>query len=48
MPSERFLGNLHDCYVTTDTRANKELAAQLNGLNVVVAGAGRGVGRAAR
>ncbi|ETN40967.1 uncharacterized protein HMPREF1541_05247 [Cyphellophora europaea CBS 101466] len=47
MPSERFLGNLHDCYVTTDTRANKELAAQLNGLNVVVAGAGRGVGRAA-
>jgi NAD(P)-dependent dehydrogenase (short-subunit alcohol dehydrogenase family) len=46
-PSERFLGNLHDCYHTTDTRVNADLAQRLNGANVVIAGAGRGIGRAA-
>lgn len=44
---ERFLGNLHDCYHTTDTRVNVELAGRLNGENVIIAGAGRGIGRAA-
>lgn len=42
-----FLGNRHDCYHSTDTRVNKDLAARLTGKNVVIAGAGRGVGRAA-
>ncbi|KPI38899.1 3-oxoacyl-[acyl-carrier-protein] FabG [Cyphellophora attinorum] len=46
MPTHRFLGNLHDCYHSTDTRANGELAAKLQGQNVVIAGSGRGIGRA--
>lgn len=46
-PSERFLGDLHDCYHSTDPRVNADLASQLNGLNVIIAGAGRGIGRAA-
>jgi len=44
--SERFLGELHDCYFGTDPRVNADLAARLNQKNVIVAGAGRGVGRA--
>ncbi|CAK7227428.1 hypothetical protein SCUCBS95973_006539 [Sporothrix curviconia] len=44
--SDRFLGSLHDCYFGTDTRVNKDLANELKGKNVVVAGAGRGIGRA--
>jgi NAD(P)-dependent dehydrogenase (short-subunit alcohol dehydrogenase family) len=44
--SERFLGTLHDCYHSTDPRANKDLAQKLNGKNVLIAGAGRGIGRA--
>lgn len=44
--SERFLGDLHDCYFETDPRVNTGLANALNGKNVVVAGAGRGLGRA--
>lgn len=44
--SELFLGSLHDCYFGTDPRVNQDLAKKLNGKNVVVAGAGRGVGRA--
>lgn len=46
-PSERYLGTLHDCYHSTDTRVNAELAQRLNGANVLIAGAGRGIGRAA-
>lgn len=46
-PEERFLGKLHDCYHSTDTRVNGELAKKLNGANVIIAGAGRGIGRAA-
>ncbi|KAJ9655443.1 hypothetical protein H2198_005699 [Neophaeococcomyces mojaviensis] len=44
--SDRFLGKLHDCYFATDPRINQNLAKQLNGKNVVIAGAGRGIGRA--
>jgi NAD(P)-dependent dehydrogenase (short-subunit alcohol dehydrogenase family) len=47
MPGEGLLGSLRDCYDRTDTRVNKELVDQLKGQNVVIAGAGRGVGRAA-
>ncbi|KAK5046152.1 hypothetical protein LTR84_008609 [Exophiala bonariae] len=43
---EPFLGDLHDCYFETDPRVNTHLAKALNGKHVVVAGAGRGVGRA--
>ena len=39
-------GKLHDCYDSTDPRVNQDLARQLKGKNIVVAGAGRGVGRA--
>ena len=45
-PPVPFQGQLHDCYDSTDPRVNKDLAKQLNGKNVVLAGAGRGVGRA--
>lgn len=44
--SDRFLGTLHDCYESTDPRVNNVLASKLASLNVVVAGAGRGIGRA--
>ena len=47
MPGEGLPTSLQDCYVRTDPRVNKELAGQLKGQNVVIAGAGRGVGRAA-
>jgi len=40
-----FLGEQHDCYYATDPRVNKELAASLKGKNVLVTGAGRGMGR---
>ena len=46
MPREVFLGTRHDCYHSTDTRINSDLASKLNGLNIVIAGAGRGLGRA--
>ncbi|KAH8805483.1 hypothetical protein F5884DRAFT_447384 [Xylogone sp. PMI_703] len=41
-----FLGSEHNCYYATDPRVNKELASSLTGKNVVIAGAGRGIGRA--
>jgi NAD(P)-dependent dehydrogenase (short-subunit alcohol dehydrogenase family) len=44
--SKSFLGSLHDCYFETDPRINTNLAKQLSGKNVVIAGAGRGIGRA--
>jgi NAD(P)-dependent dehydrogenase (short-subunit alcohol dehydrogenase family) len=40
------LGEKHDCYYATDPRSNQELAVALEGQNVLVTGAGRGVGRA--
>ncbi|KIX03865.1 uncharacterized protein Z518_07418 [Rhinocladiella mackenziei CBS 650.93] len=43
---ERFLGDQHDCQFATDPRQNKELAALLKDQHVVIAGAGRGIGRA--
>ncbi|CAK7221460.1 hypothetical protein SBRCBS47491_004533 [Sporothrix bragantina] len=39
-------GNEHDCSYETDPRQNPELATSLKGKNVLVAGAGRGIGRA--
>jgi NAD(P)-dependent dehydrogenase (short-subunit alcohol dehydrogenase family) len=42
----RFLGTLRDCTPTTDPRQNKELGTRLKDKNVVIAGGGRGVGRA--
>jgi NAD(P)-dependent dehydrogenase (short-subunit alcohol dehydrogenase family) len=36
---------VRDCYATTDVRKNKELASQLHGKNVVIFGAGRGIGQ---
>lgn len=44
--ADRFLGGLHDAYFSTDTRVNKDLAKELEGKNVVITGAGRGIGRA--
>jgi len=43
---DRFLGTQHDCSYISDPRQNKELGARLKGKNVVIAGAGRGIGRA--
>jgi len=43
---ERFLGDQHDSQPATDPRQNKELAAAFEGKHVVIAGAGRGIGRA--
>ncbi|OAP54736.1 hypothetical protein AYL99_11184 [Fonsecaea erecta] len=43
---ERFLGDQHDCQPATDPRRNQELAAAFKDKNVVIAGAGRGIGRA--
>ncbi|KEF59447.1 uncharacterized protein A1O9_04291 [Exophiala aquamarina CBS 119918] len=43
---ERFLGTQNDCSYISDPRQNKELGALLKGKNVVIAGAGRGIGRA--
>jgi NAD(P)-dependent dehydrogenase (short-subunit alcohol dehydrogenase family) len=43
---ERFLGKQNDCSYISDPRRNKELGARLKGKNVVIAGAGRGIGRA--
>lgn len=40
------LGNEHDCQYTSDPRKNKDLAALLNSRHVLIAGAGRGIGRA--
>ncbi|CAK7206784.1 hypothetical protein SEUCBS139899_009590 [Sporothrix eucalyptigena] len=39
-------GQEHDCYYEIDPRQNAELASSLKGKNAVVAGAGRGIGRA--
>lgn len=44
--ADRILGNQFDCTFISDPRVNKELGARLQGQNVVIAGAGRGVGRA--
>lgn len=44
--AERFLGDQHDCEFASDPRQNKELAASFKDKNVVIAGAGRGIGRA--
>lgn len=44
--ADRVLGSQFDCTFTSDPRVNKELGARLHGQNVVIAGAGRGVGRA--
>lgn len=43
---ERFLGDQHDCQFASDPRINKDLGALLNGRHVLIAGAGRGIGRA--
>ncbi|EXJ82726.1 hypothetical protein A1O3_06541 [Capronia epimyces CBS 606.96] len=43
---ERSLGDQHDCQYSTDPRVNKELAASFQNQHVVIAGAGRGIGRA--
>ncbi len=43
---ERFLGDQHDSQPATDPRTNKELAAAFKDKNIVIAGAGRGIGRA--
>jgi NAD(P)-dependent dehydrogenase (short-subunit alcohol dehydrogenase family) len=40
------LGNEHDCQYASDPRKNKDLAALLSNQNVLIAGAGRGIGRA--
>ena len=43
----RTFGNqLHDCEYAADPRLNKDSAASLMGKNIVIAGAGRGIGRA--
>ncbi|CZR63696.1 uncharacterized protein PAC_13593 [Phialocephala subalpina] len=41
-----FPRDLHDCNHSTDPRTNPDLAKALRGQNAIVAGAGRGVGRA--
>ncbi|KAH7020484.1 hypothetical protein EDB80DRAFT_634005 [Ilyonectria destructans] len=43
---QSFGGDEHDCYYLTDPRQNPELASALAGQNVVIAGAGRGIGQA--
>ncbi|PNS16806.1 Peroxisomal hydratase-dehydrogenase-epimerase [Sphaceloma murrayae] len=43
---ERYLGNKHECYPDIDPRVNDVLGKSLSGQNAVVAGAGRGIGRA--
>ncbi|KAJ6076996.1 hypothetical protein N7499_008977 [Penicillium canescens] len=40
------LGGKHDCEYESDPRQNKDLANSLIGKNVIIAGAGRGIGRA--
>ncbi|KAJ4250193.1 hypothetical protein NW762_012008 [Fusarium torreyae] len=46
MTSQSLLGQEHDCYFASDPRENPELATSLKDKNVVIAGAGRGIGRA--
>ncbi|KAF4632809.1 hypothetical protein G7Y89_g5317 [Cudoniella acicularis] len=48
MPEESVLtvGTHHECYPALDPRINQELSTSLQGKNVVVTGAGRGIGRA--
>lgn len=41
-----FLGDQHDCQFASDPRVNKELASSFRGKHIVIAGAGRGIGRA--
>ncbi|KIW14869.1 hypothetical protein PV08_07654 [Exophiala spinifera] len=43
---ERWLGEQHDCQYDSDPRQNKDLGALLKSRNVLIAGAGRGIGRA--
>src|SRR4051812_22587486 len=43
---EQFLGNQHDCQFASDPRQNKELGSCFKGRHVLIAGAGRGIGRA--
>ncbi|KAI1608850.1 hypothetical protein EDD36DRAFT_447909 [Exophiala viscosa] len=43
---ERFLGSQHDCEYASDPRKNKELGALLKDRHVLIAGGGRGIGRA--
>ncbi|EEU34736.1 uncharacterized protein NECHADRAFT_88886 [Fusarium vanettenii 77-13-4] len=40
------LGKKHDCEFDSDPRQNKELANSLRDKHVIIAGAGRGIGRA--
>ncbi|KAF4967744.1 hypothetical protein FSARC_4805 [Fusarium sarcochroum] len=46
MAQQSLLGKEHDCYFASDPRVNPELATSLKDKNVVIAGAGRGIGRA--
>ncbi|CVK96641.1 uncharacterized protein FMAN_10971 [Fusarium mangiferae] len=46
MSQQTLLGQEHDCYFASDPRQNPELSKSLEGRNVVLAGAGRGIGRA--
>lgn len=46
MAQQTLLGKEHDCYFASDPRVNPELATSLKNKNVVIAGAGRGIGRA--
>ena len=41
-----FTPDQHDCYAATDPRINRDLATGLSGKNVVIVGAGSGIGRA--
>lgn len=43
---ERFLGDQHDSQDATDPRKNKELGALFKDQNILIAGGGRGIGRA--
>lgn len=40
------LGTKHDCDYDSNPRENKELAGSLRGKHIIIAGAGRGIGRA--
>lgn len=44
--AERFLGTQHDCEYASDPRKNKDLGALLKDRHVLIAGGGRGIGRA--
>lgn len=44
--AEKYYAEKHDCEYASDPRQNKDLAASLQGKHIVIAGAGRGIGRA--